>query len=178
MQRFLFRLLGTLRLGFVIPALLTPQLILAEPRSADAPPARIEVAGTVQLWTRSCRSIDACDLPVAVGPAHPVQSEILQPASRPGLAQAASEVVEGPWRVQLGYFWRQVGHDVATGDYVTFQVRVSRQNGDVYEFITECSFYDRVPVVPWLATGSCSGMIPGSMDRVGVTFQKAPQNRP
>lgn len=149
-------------------------LTTAVARAADTvSQGPVEVSGTLQVWTRTCRSVEACDLPVPVGQAHPVRTVLPIPESRPGLSQAASEVLEGPWRVQMGFFMRWVGTDVSTGDYVTFQVRVSRRTDQEHEFITECSFYDRVPTGAWLATGSCSGGVPGSMERVGVTFQKS-----
>lgn len=162
-------------LGHAVTLALTGWLLTTSAaRAADTViPAPVEVSGTVQVWTRTCRSVEACDLPVAVGQAHPVRTVLAAPASRPGLSQASSEVLEGPWRVQMGFFMRWVGTDVSTGDYVTFQIRVSRSTDQSYEFITECSFYDRVPTGAWLATGSCSGAVPGSMERVGVTFQKS-----
>ena len=130
----------------------------------------LPLSGTLQLWSKACRTAVQCDLPVATTEPHSIEAQ----AAGPVAGQPSSYVTE--WTangvsVKLGVFQKAPDTRNPTS-YTSYQVSVFDQASG--KLLVECSSFEPLQSETWFPVGACSWAKAGTDDyqRFGVTFRR------
>lgn len=130
----------------------------------------LPLSGTLQLWSKACRTAVQCDLPLATTEPHSVEAL----APRPVAGQPSSYVTEWATNdvlIRLGVFQKASDARNPTS-YTSYQVSVfDHSTGNL---LVECSSFEPLQADTYFPVGACSWANPRTDDyqRFGVTFRR------